>query len=80
MRLYKKTKQFGITTLELLLSLTLISSITAMTLEMAEQAEQSINEYQAQTDIRQALKKIHAPKIKNSAELNTNQNEELKQI
>lgn len=51
-------KQAGITTVELLLGLMITSSATYATLEMAEQAEESVKEYQQVTDVRQALKKI----------------------
>ncbi len=51
-------KQAGITTVELLMGLLITSSATYATLEMAEQAEESVREYQQLTDVKQTLKKI----------------------
>lgn len=51
-------KQSGISTLELLLSLTVISSISAYTLSMAEEVEESIEEYQQQVDVKKLKNKI----------------------
>lgn len=56
-------KQVGISSLELLLSLTVISSISAYTLTMSEEVEVSIKEYQRQTDVRELRKKIQSRHI-----------------
>jgi hypothetical protein len=53
-------KQIGISTLELLLSLTVISSISAYTLSMSEEVEASINEYQQQVDVKNLKDKIYS--------------------
>lgn len=42
-------KQFGITTLEMLLSLTIISSVSAFTVAMSEEVEEVAAQYQAET-------------------------------
>ena len=56
-------KQVGISTLELLLSLTIISSISAYTLTMSEEVEVSIKEYQQQTDVKEMRKKIQSRSV-----------------
>jgi hypothetical protein len=56
-------KQVGISTLELLLSLTIISSISAYTLTMSEEVEVGIKEYQQQTDVKEMRKKIQSRSV-----------------
>lgn len=51
-------KQLGITSVELLLSLTIISSISAYTLTMSEEVEKSIQTYQHESNVKDMLKKI----------------------
>ena len=51
-------KQLGITSVELLLSLTIISSVSAYTLTMSEEVEKSIQTYQHETNVKDMLKKI----------------------
>lgn len=51
-------KQLGISSVELLLSLTIISSISAYTLSMTEEVEKSIQVYQQETNVKEMLKKI----------------------
>lgn len=51
-------KQAGMTTVELLTGLLITSSATYATLEMADQAEESVREYQQLTDVKHAMKKI----------------------
>lgn len=46
----------GVTSLELLLSLTIASSVTAFTLSMAEEVEVAVTDYQQQTLDVKALK------------------------
>lgn len=52
-------KQLGISTLELLCSLTIMSSITAYTLAMSEEVETAIVEYQKTTNVSNIKAKIH---------------------
>lgn len=49
-------KQFGISTLEMLLSLSVVASVSAFTLEMAEEVEVAVLEHQEQTLDVKALK------------------------
>ncbi|HOY70581.1 MAG TPA: hypothetical protein PL131_04450 [Methylotenera sp.] len=51
-------KQLGISSVELLLSLTIISSMSAYTLTMSEEVEKSIQVYQHETNVKEMLKKI----------------------
>ena len=51
-------KQLGITSVELLLSLTIISSVSAYTLTMSEEVEKSIQTYQHESNVKDMLKKI----------------------
>ncbi|MDX1914468.1 MAG: hypothetical protein SFU55_02690 [Methylophilus sp.] len=56
-------KQMGITSLELLLSLTIASSVTAFTLSMSEEVEVAIADYQQQTvDVKALREKIQSVK------------------
>lgn len=57
------SKQRGISSLELLLSLGIISSLSAYTLTLSEDVELSVKEYQVQTDIRELRKKIQSRKV-----------------
>jgi len=52
-------KQFGISTLELLCSLTIMSSITAYTLAMSDEVETAITDYQKTTNVNNIKEKIH---------------------
>lgn len=52
-------KQFGISTLELLCSLTIMSSITAYTLAMSDEVETAITDYQKTTNVKNIKEKIH---------------------
>lgn len=54
-------KQFGISTLELLCSLTIMSSITAYTVAMSEEVETAIVDYQKTTNVKNIKEKIHTP-------------------
>jgi hypothetical protein len=56
-------KQVGISTLELLLSLTIISSISAYTLTMSEEVEVNIKEYQQQINLKELRKKIQSRNV-----------------
>ena len=56
-------KQVGISTLELLLSLTIISSISAYTLKMSEEVEVNIKEYQQQINLKELRKKIQSRNV-----------------
>lgn len=49
-------KQFGISTLEMLLSLSVVASVSAFTLEMAEEVEVAVLEHQEQRLDVKALK------------------------
>ncbi|HQO17331.1 MAG TPA: hypothetical protein PLG02_10255 [Methylotenera sp.] len=51
-------KQFGISTLELLCSLTIMSSITAYTLAMSDEVETAIVDYQKTTNVKNIKEKI----------------------
>jgi type II secretory pathway component PulJ len=51
-------KQIGITTLELLLSLTIVSSVGAYTLSMSEEVETAITDYQQTMDLKKIREKI----------------------
>jgi hypothetical protein len=53
-------KQIGISSIELLLSLTIISSVTAFTLNLSEEVEVGIEQYQEQTNVKDLLKKIRS--------------------
>jgi len=56
-------KQYGITTLELLLSITIASSATAFTLSMAEEVEVAVQEHQAETlDVKALRARIQSAK------------------
>ncbi len=53
----------GVTSLELLLSLTILSSVTAFTLSMSEEVEVAIADYQQQTvDVQALREKIQSVK------------------
>jgi hypothetical protein len=56
-------KQVGISTLELLLSLTIISSISAYTLTMSEEVEVNIKDYQQQINVKELRKKIQSRNV-----------------
>lgn len=53
-------KQLGISSVELLISLSIISSATAFTLTLAEEVETSAKEYQQEINVKELLKKIRA--------------------
>ncbi len=55
-------KQFGISSVELLVSLSIMSSATAFTLSLADEVEASAKEYQQETNAKELLKKIRAGK------------------
>lgn len=55
-------KQFGISSVELLVSLSIVSSVTAYTLSLAEEVEISAKQYQEQTNVKEMLKKIRSSK------------------
>jgi Tfp pilus assembly major pilin PilA len=55
-------KQRGITSLELLCSLTIISSVTAYTVNMADEVEVAIANYQKTTDLKQIKARIQTAK------------------
>jgi Co/Zn/Cd efflux system component len=59
-------KQTGITSIELLLSLTIASSVTAFTLSMSEEVEEAVVDYQQQTiDVKALRERIQtAPQQK----------------
>jgi hypothetical protein len=59
-------KQIGITSIELLLSLTIASSVTAFTLSMSEEVEEAVVDYQQQTiDVKALRERIQtAPQQK----------------
>jgi Tfp pilus assembly major pilin PilA len=59
-------KQIGITSIELLLSLTIASSLTAFTLSMSEEVEEAVVDYQQQTiDVKALRERIQtAPQQK----------------
>ena len=59
-------KQLGISSLELLLSLTIISSMSAYTLTMSEEVEKGIQVYQHETNVKEMLKKIKGIKPENA--------------
>lgn len=54
------SKQIGITSLELLLSLSIISSVTAYTLTLSEEVETAMSSYQQVTDIKKIKAKIQS--------------------
>lgn len=53
-------KQIGISSLELLLSLTIVSSITAYTLTLSEEVEAEIKNYQETVDVKKLKAKIQS--------------------
>lgn len=53
-------KQFGISAVELLISLSIASSITAFTLSMANEVEKSAKEYQQEVSVKDMLQKIRS--------------------
>lgn len=55
-------KQVGISSLELLLSLTVVSSVTAYTLNMSEEVEAEIKNYQQTIDVKKLKAKIQSAK------------------
>lgn len=55
-------KQIGISSLELLLSLTVVSSVTAYTLNMSEEVEAKIKNYQQTVDVKKMKAKIQSAK------------------
>lgn len=59
-------KQIGITSIELLLSLTIASSVTAFTISMSEEVEEAVVDYQQQTiDVKALRERIQtAPQQK----------------
>ena len=68
---FKMFKQLGISSVELLLSLAVISSVSAYTLTLSDEVEKSINTYQHETNVRDMLKKVRSssPKIENIAQV-----------
>lgn len=62
-------KQSGISSVELLLCLTIISSVSAYTLTMSEEVEATIQTYQHETNVKEMLKKIKtsSPNTANAA-------------
>ncbi|MEQ1599746.1 MAG: hypothetical protein ABL880_10320 [Methylotenera sp.] len=55
-------KQIGITTLELLLSLTIVSSVTAYTINLSEEVQSEIKNYQQVIDVKKLKAKIQSAK------------------
>jgi hypothetical protein len=53
-------KQIGISSIELLLSLTIVSSITAYTLTLSEEVEAEIKNYQQTVDVKKLKAKIQS--------------------
>ena len=51
-------KQYGISSVELLVSISIMSSLAAYTLTMAEEVEASAKQYQEQTNVKAMMKKI----------------------
>ena len=52
------TKQLGITTIELLISISIIAGFSVGTLQMGAEVDSLAVEYQQQSDVKQALKRI----------------------
>ena len=52
------TKQLGITTIELLISISIIAGMAVGILQMGAEVETVAVEYQQQTDVKEALKRI----------------------
>lgn len=61
-------KQKGISSVELLVSITIMSSLAAYTLTMADEVEASAKQYQEQTNVKEMMKKIRASKKVNATE------------
>jgi GTP cyclohydrolase II len=55
-------KQLGISSVELLISLSIVSSMTAFTLSLAEEVEISAKQYQEETNVKEMMKKIRSSK------------------
>jgi Tfp pilus assembly major pilin PilA len=55
-------KQLGISSVELLISLSIVSSMTAFTLPLAEEVEISAKQYQEETNVKEMMKKIRSSK------------------
>ncbi|MDO8961887.1 MAG: hypothetical protein Q8R74_03450 [Methylophilus sp.] len=55
-------KQLGISTVELLISLSIVSSMTAFTLSLAEEVEIGAKQYQEETNVKEMMKKIRSSK------------------
>lgn len=55
-------KQLGISSVELLISLSIVSSMTAFTLSLAEEVEVSAKQYQEETNVKELMKKIRSSK------------------
>lgn len=53
-------KQYGISSVELLVSISIMSSLAAYTLSMAEEVEASAKQYQEQTNVKEMMKKIRS--------------------
>lgn len=53
-------KQKGISSVELLVSITIMSSLAAYTLTMADEVEASAKQYQEQTNVKEMMKKIRS--------------------
>lgn len=53
-------KQHGISSVELLVSISIMSSLAAYTLSMAEEVEASAKKYQEQTNVKEMMKKIRS--------------------
>ncbi len=53
-------KQFGISSVELLVSISIMSSLAAYTLSMAEEVEANAKQYQEQTNVKEMMKKIRS--------------------
>lgn len=59
-------KQLGLSSVELLISLSIMSSVAAYTIEMATEVEKSVDTYQKQINVKDALKKINSKKSNDS--------------
>ena len=53
-------KQRGISSVELLVCLSIASSMTAYTLTMAEEVEQAAKTYQQETNVKEMMRKIRS--------------------
>lgn len=55
-------KQYGISSVELLVSISIMSSLAAYTVTMAEEVELSAKQYQEQNNVKDMMKKIRSSK------------------